>query len=165
MSALNSNASISIERAKPEQAKALTDICLRSKKSNGYDDAFMAACREELTIKPEDLRAKHWWVALDTDSRDLCGLTCLAQSKQSGRGEVHSFFIDPQWQRRGVGQLLWEHLRDQAKQLGLYQLVLDADPNAVPFYQAMGFSISGEAASGSIPGRMLPEMTIDLRSR
>ena len=39
----------SLRRANPEDAAALTALAFRSKASNGYDRAFMEACRAELT--------------------------------------------------------------------------------------------------------------------
>ena len=41
-------------------------------------------------------------------------------------------------------------------------LHLDADPFAVPFYTAMGFTVEGFVPSGSIEGRELPHMTYEL---
>ena len=54
---------IGIRRARPVDAKALTVLCMRSKQSNGYDDAFMAACSDELTITPKRLLNEEYWVA------------------------------------------------------------------------------------------------------
>ncbi|MEE8545291.1 MAG: hypothetical protein V3T29_05715 [Alphaproteobacteria bacterium] len=41
-----------IRPARPGEAAALTDLALRSKAHWGYDAAFMAACRAELTVTP-----------------------------------------------------------------------------------------------------------------
>nr|WP_211354784.1 hypothetical protein [Stackebrandtia albiflava] len=38
----------------------------------------------------------------------------------------------------------------------------DADPGAEPFYRRMGAVRIGEAPSGSVPGRVLPRMTVRL---
>jgi len=42
---------------------------MRSKRSNGYDEPFMAACREELTVTGEHLVEGEYWVA-------DCGVVC-----------------------------------------------------------------------------------------
>lgn len=150
---------IEIRRARPEDADVLTDLSLRSKRSNGYDDAFMAACRDELTVTAADLAAGEYWVA---EAGTVCGCACLAVDPDGRSGEVHAFFIDPGWQRKGVGRLLWRTLLARARAHGLARLHLDADPAAVPFYAAMGFAVVGEAPSGSIAGRALPHMTMSL---
>lgn len=148
---------IEIRRARPEEAAALTDLSLRSKRSNGYDEAFMEACREELTVTASRLAAGEFWVA---EADGLRGCVCLAADLEAGSGEVEAFFVDPDWQRRGVGRLLWLKVLERARSKGLARLHLDADPAAVPFYEAMGFRVMGEAPSGSIEGRMLPRMEL-----
>lgn len=148
---------IEIRRARPEEADALTDLSLRSKRSNGYDDAFMAACRAELTVTADRMTAGEYWVA---ESGGICGCACLLADPDGGSGEVHAFFIDPGWQRKGVGRLLWRKLVERAKAKGIADLRLDADPFAVPFYEALGFKVVGETPSDSIPGRTIPHMTI-----
>lgn len=90
----------------------------------------------------------------------VCGCACLLARPGSRSGEIHAFFIDPEWKRKGIGRSLWLKLFDRAKARGLAELHLDADPAAVPFYEAMGFQVTGSAPSGSIPGRSLPRMTL-----
>ena len=41
--------------------------------------------------------------------------------------------------------------------------VVEADPGAVPFYLRMGCRVIGSVASGSIPGRILPLLAMDIR--
>lgn len=65
---------LEIRRARPDEADALTDLSMRSKRSNGYDDAFMEACREELTVTPKRLAEGEYWVAV---ADDICGCVCL----------------------------------------------------------------------------------------
>lgn len=150
---------IRIRRARPDDASPLSDIAIRSKRSNGYDDAFMAACVGELTVTPEKLAESEYWVA---EAETLCGCACLGTEADGRAGEVSFFFIDPAWQRRGVGRLLWDKLLERARTQGFQTLRLDADPAAVPFYEAMGFRVVGQAPSGSIRGRTLPHMLLDI---
>jgi hypothetical protein len=63
-----------IRRARPDETGVLSDLCFRSKQSNGYDDTFMAACRDELTVREADLRAGEYWVA---EADAVCGCACL----------------------------------------------------------------------------------------
>ena len=44
---------ISLRPARPDEAAFLTQLCLRSKASWGYDEEFMATCRFEATVTPE----------------------------------------------------------------------------------------------------------------
>ena len=150
---------IEIRRARLDEADILTDLSMRSKRSNGYDDAFMERCREELTVTAARMAAGEYWAA---EADRICGVVCLKVT-QGENGEVHAFFVDPDHQRQGVGRLLWSKVVERAKTLGMKRLCLDSDPAAVPFYQALGFIVIGEVPSGSIEGRMLPRMEVSLR--
>lgn len=44
-----------IRDARPDEAGELTELALRSKAHWGYDEAFMASCREELTVRPSEV--------------------------------------------------------------------------------------------------------------
>lgn len=151
---------IHLRRAVAADASALSALALRSKRSNGYDDAFMTACRDELVVTAEDLATDEYWIA---GSEDIHGFAALHCCDDPSLGEVHAFFIDPDRQRLGVGRRLWDGLVQRAQAAGLNELRLDADPAAVPFYRSMGLVTVGESLSGSIPGRMLPRMAIRLK--
>jgi len=147
---------LTIRPARVEDADLLTDLVLRSKQSNGYDDAFMAACVAELAVTPQVLEEEQYWVAEDDG---LAGCAALLTDPSGKSGEVTAFFTDPARKRQGIGRKLWERFADAARSAGVKTLRLDADPAAVPFYQAIGFEVVGEVPSGSIPGRSLPHMT------
>lgn len=153
---------IRIRQARLEEADILTNLSMRSKQSNGYDDIFMEACRTELTVTEERLLTGEYWVA---ESDIVCGCACIDIDPNSRSGEVHAFFIDPDWQRKGIGRLLWQKIVESARAKGLVHLHLDADPFAVPFYESLGFKTVGEVPSGSIKGRSIPHMTLSLEPR
>jgi N-acetylglutamate synthase-like GNAT family acetyltransferase len=151
---------LQIRLAKPNESAILTDLSLRSKRSNGYDETFMAACREELTVTAERMEEGEYWIA---EAGSICGCVCLTPDTDDEKSaEINAFFIDPNWQRKGIGRLLWAKMLDRASQQNITTLTLDADPYAVSFYEAMGFETIGETPSGSIPGRVLPRMSIKL---
>ncbi|MBO6758533.1 MAG: GNAT family N-acetyltransferase [Roseibium sp.] len=147
---------VSIRCVMPDDLQAVTDLSLRAKRSNGYDEAFMALCVDELTARVAWLEDGFWLA--EADGVGICG--CVRLSVETGRdcGEVETCFVDPACQGRGVGRALFQHLLTEAKALGLSALQLDADPYAVAFYQRMGFVTIGTSPSASIPGRSLPRM-------
>lgn len=151
---------IHIRPAEVDDVDAMTDVSVRAKQSNGYDDVFMDACRDELTITVAHLCQGEYWVACDDDQ--IIGCASLCADKDQRSGEVHSFFIDPDYQGRGIGQLMWAQLLNRAHAYNMTEVCLDADPNAVLFYEAMGFKVVGDAPSGSIPGRRIPYMMLKL---
>ncbi|MYS01695.1 MULTISPECIES: GNAT family N-acetyltransferase, partial [unclassified Streptomyces] len=77
-------------------------------------------------------------------------------------GALGMMFVEPDAIGQGVGRLLFGHAREQARRLGFTLLTIDADPNAEPFYTAMGAVRVGAVPSGSVPGRMLPLLELAL---
>jgi N-acetylglutamate synthase-like GNAT family acetyltransferase len=156
-----------LRQARPDEAQLLTDLAMRSKQSNGYDDEFMEQCRDELAVTEKSLLAAEYWVAeagakSSAVNGTVCGCVGLSVDEAGTSAEVYSFFIDPDWKRKGIGRLLWQDLVNRAGNMGIRQLRLDADPSAVAFYEAIGFEIVSYTPSGSIAGRTLPHMTISL---
>jgi GNAT superfamily N-acetyltransferase len=147
-----------IRRARPDEAAALTDLALRSKAHWGYDVAFMAACRDELTMTPEIVAAKPVFV-FEAQSK-IRGFYALEVHAMDA--DVSFLFVEPAAMGRGVGKVLWRHLTGEAKRLGAARITIESDPDAEGFYQAMGARTVGEAPSGSIPGRTLPLLEVAL---
>ena len=143
---------------RPDECAALTDLCLRSKAHWGYDAAFIEACRAELTVRPDDLATDRYQVA----ERDGVVVGVAALSADGHRGCVERMFVAPAAMGKGIGRALMDWLIAEARALGLSVIDIDADPEAVGFYERLGARRVGEAPSGSIPGRMLPALVIDL---
>ena len=148
-------AALNIRLARPAEAPAITALAFRSKASNGYDGAFMAACRAELTFDARSFAGGETWLCEDQAGRAL-GFFDLRLEDETA--EVYAFFVEPDSKGLGVGRALWGKLEALAVALGAERIGVDSDPAAVPFYLRMGMEPSGEAPSGSIPGRMLPRM-------
>jgi GNAT superfamily N-acetyltransferase len=142
----------------PDEADALTDLCLRSKAAWGYDADFMEACRQELAVRPEDVASLGIQVA--DDDGVLVGIVQIAM-----RGEVAGLaklFVEPSRLRAGVGRRLFEWATATARRNGACVLEIEADPSAAEFYRRMGATDDGTAPSGSIPGRLLPRLKLPL---
>jgi len=156
-----------IRPATEKDAEALTALAMVSKRSNGYDDAFMTACVEELRVTPAMLEAHAYWVAEDDRPCGFIGLRVGSgeATGDSAAGEIAALYVHPDRQGRGVGRLLWTAMEREARAMGIRSLRLDADPAAEAFYRRLGLVTTGTAPSGSIPGRMLPHMRIDLSAK
>lgn len=141
--------------ARPDEADALGELALRSKAYWGYDEEFLESCRAELTVNPG---AQHVVVAVDGDR--LLGFYSI--DGRAPEGELAHMWLDPDVIGQGLGRKLWEHALDSARAAGFTVLLIDAEPKAEGFYLAMGAVKAGETPSGSIPGRMLPLLRIDL---
>jgi GNAT superfamily N-acetyltransferase len=141
-----------VRAGRKDEAPLLSDLALRSKGHWGYDQAFLDACRSELTLTPQDVEAQRVTVA-ERDGR-LVGFYALAG--EPPEGTLEDLFVEPDHIGTGVGRILWEHAIDVARTLGFERITVEADPEAEPFYLAMGARRCGSVPSGSIPGRLIP---------
>jgi GNAT superfamily N-acetyltransferase len=140
------------------ELSSVSELCLRSKAVWGYDDAFMAACRDELTLHPDELRTTYIQLA----ERDAV-IVGLAQLRVIDRdADLMKLFVEPAQLGSGVGRRLFEWATTRARDLGAVRMMIEADPGAAPFYQRMGARHAGFAPSQSIPGRMLPRLQMEL---
>ncbi|MGW3040903.1 GNAT family N-acetyltransferase [Kitasatospora sp. NPDC001159] len=151
-----------IRPARPAEAELLTGIALRAKAYWGYDEAFMAACRDELTLDAAAIGRAPASTVVAEDGGRVLGFAVLIAAPPSG--ELGMLFVEPDLIGRGIGRALFHHVRDEARALGLRRLTVDSDPHAEPFYLAMGATRIGSTPSGSIPGRELPLMEVELAS-
>ena len=57
---------------------------------------------------------------------------------------------------KGVARALWSEVKKEAEARGIKRFVIEADPNAVPFYLSLGAEKIGEKESTLIAGRFFP---------
>jgi N-acetylglutamate synthase-like GNAT family acetyltransferase len=148
-------ATVTLRRARPDEASILSDLALAAKGFWGYDQAFLESCRGELTFSPDEV-AGHFVVA------DLDGVVAGFYSVDGDPpvGELGNMWIRPNKIGTGLGRVLWQDAMATAVAAGFEYLKIDAEPNAEGFYRKMGAERVGETPSESIPGRMLPLMHI-----
>jgi GNAT superfamily N-acetyltransferase len=149
---------IQLRDALQDELTSLGGLCLRSKAVWGYDDAFMTACRSELTLHPDELRTTHLQVA----ERGAIVVGLVQVKVVDGEADLMKLFVEPTLLRSGVGRALFEWAMDRARDLGAVRMTIEADPGAAPFYERMGARHAGFAPSQSIPGRMLPRLQMEL---
>ncbi len=141
-----------------DELSGLSDLCFRSKAIWGYDEEFMEACRGELSLEPRDLELTS--IAVAEHGGKPIG---VAQLKVvDDEADLLKLFVDPNALRSGTGKALLAWATDVARKLGATRLTIEADPDAAPFYRRMGAYAVGQAPSGSVPGRMLPKLAMNL---
>lgn len=144
----------------PTEAADITALCFASKASNGYDDAFMEACRDELTITEAQLNRGGVMVA-EKDGR-MIGFVQVVPNRSGVC--LQDLFIAPDAKGSGVGKRLLKEAIRIARSLQADTMTIDADPHAEAFYIKYGAVRVGEVPSGSIPRRMLPQLEMRLQS-
>ncbi len=146
-----------LSTATATELAALSALCHRSKAHWGYDAAFIQACRDELTLTAKDLQDP---LAVTRDNGRFTGLVQLDLSDTGA--ELDRMFVDPADIGKGYGRVLFNWATDHAAASGANYLRIVSDPNAQPFYEAMGAIQAGTTPSGSIPGRYLPVLHLAL---
>lgn len=146
-----------IRAAARHELARLSELALRSKAVWGYSAAFMAACRDELTLRPDELAELF---VLEIESK-VAGFYSL-QHVSDGEVELGYLFVEPAEMRKGYGMALLRDAVSRARAAGYARLSIQGDPNAIGFYRAAGARQIGERESDSVPGRMLPVLEIAL---
>jgi len=141
-----------------DEHSAMSALCLQSKAHWGYDNTFMDNCRDELTITKTDLETGLFQVA-DIDSK-LAGVAQVTLECDTAALEL--LYVSPLAMGQNVGRALFVWAIAYAKSNHALTMNIIADPHAQQFYEHMGASQIGEYPSGSIPGRMLPQLSLRL---
>lgn len=148
-----------IRRALLGEGAPLSELAFRSKSYWGYDDAFMAACRDELAVS-EQMIADGTVYVVENDRRIVGFYSLVPLDEQDV--DVGHFFVAPDSIGQGFGKKLLAHAVAIATEQEYQRLLIQSDPNAEQFYLAMGAELIGTQPSASIPGRKLPLMAIRL---
>jgi ribosomal protein S18 acetylase RimI-like enzyme len=156
----SADGAIVIRSAVPDDADALSELAMRSKAHWGYDARFMELCRAELTMTAARMSEEEIVVAGGAE-RGLAGFASFMRGPD-GTVEVMNCFVEPALIGTGIGHALMTELIARARTMGIAVMMVDSDPQAEGFYRRHGFRRVGEAPSGSIPGRSLPRLRLDL---
>ncbi len=149
----------SIRRARPDEAATLTALARRSKASWGYDADFLARAATELTITPFQVAEHQAWVLAD-EGGTILGFHLVIAGDPA---VLEDLWLEPGSIGQGFGQRLWEHAVAVARASGASAIELDADPNALGFYERMGAVRVGSTPSWMEPDRELPRMRLDMQ--
>jgi GNAT superfamily N-acetyltransferase len=136
-----------IRPATLEEVPYLHALTGRSALHWGYEPEFLDWEPESIAVTPEFFARATIYV-LEEDGR-VVGYYALV----GGPPEValDKLFVEPDRIGAGFGKRLWRHAVATARKMGATVMTLYSDPNAAPFYRAMGAEWMGEEAT-SRPG-------------
>jgi GNAT superfamily N-acetyltransferase len=147
----------------------LSALAVRSKAHWGYDEAFMAACADELAVPESALASEVVRLCEGKGARiagfyrlERCTGSASGMGSAAGPAEIEGFFVDPRFIGRGVGRVLWNDLLRQALAHGISGIICQSDLNAAGFYESMGMRRTGMRPSASIPDRELPVLELEI---
>ena len=151
-------ATVRIRQARPDEAERLSELARRSKASWGYDEDFMRRAAVELTITRDAIASHEVWV-LEDEGDAILGFHRVISGDPA---VLEDLWLEPEAMGAGHGRRLWEHAAAVARRGGASAMELDADPNALAFYERMGAVRVGVRPSAVVAGRELPRMRLEL---
>lgn len=125
---------LQIHRATPEQADELTRIALAAKTHWGYPQRWLEIWAPQLTFSPQYFEKNEGWVACVDET--TVGFYTLQE--KDGTASIENLWVLPKYMGRGIGKALFLHAVELSRRRGNTTLQLEADPNAVGFYERMG---------------------------
>jgi GNAT superfamily N-acetyltransferase len=152
-------AMIAIRKVKPEEADEMTRIALSAKAYWGYPENWMKIWEPQLTFSPEYFEEDESWV-IEADDTPTGFYTI---QEKNGNGWIENLWVLPEFMGKGIGKRLFLHAASRSRSKGHLTLQLEADPNALGFYENMGMRKVGERqyeVDGQL--RLLPVMEIGL---
>ena len=144
-----------------KDAPLLTALAIRSKAHWGYDSAFMAKCRDELSHLPADFIDKNSIYGVYECGNTIGGFYKLVVVNPEEL-ELEALFVEPSLIGKGIGKILFLNALSKANAFGALALITQSDTNAEGFYLNMGGAHIGYCGSGSIDGRQLPVIRFDV---
>lgn len=82
--------------------------------------------------------------AIAIDDNEVVGVARMHESAEK-QGQVRCVATATAAQGKGIGKAIMAYLEEKAKQKGWTEIVLEARENAVPFYEAIGYTIVAES--------------------
>jgi len=130
-----------IRAAKPTEREALEELQRRSSTHHPLYREQLEAHPDAIELPSEQITAGHVRVA--EHDGELLGFAVLLE-REGEACELDGLFVEPGRMRGGVGRRLVEDTVRMARQRGARRIDVVANPQAVAFYEAVGFVTTGE---------------------
>ena len=150
---------ITIRPVRPEEADTLSQIAIAAKRHWNYPEHWMKLWTPQLTFSPAYFEANESWAAESANTV----IAFYTLQDRDGNAWLENIWVLPKYMGQGVGKDLFMHALSRARELGYKTLRLEAEPNAIGFYEKMRMRKIGEYEY-ELDGRprILPIMEIDM---
>lgn len=124
-----------LRRAEFHEAKELEELQYRSTSHWTYPDGYFDWAGDALSITESYVRDNAVFVLVDSEGRKL-GFYSFSETDDGLL--LDRMFVDVDQIGQGLGRALWRQAVQTARELGVSEFIIGADPNAAAFYEAMG---------------------------
>ncbi len=137
----------------PADLPAASDVYRSASLANAGDRDNLLANPEYLVLGPEALAEGRTYIAEEEGS--VVGFATWIEA--GGIFELEDLFVDPGWRRRGIATALLNRIAQILRARGVERLEVTANPHALGFYRAAGFTDCGVADTvfGTAPRMVL----------
>jgi ribosomal protein S18 acetylase RimI-like enzyme len=137
----------------PADLAAAASVYRRASLSDASYRDNLLAHPEYLILGPEGLAEGRTYVAEEDGS--VVGFATWAEA--AGTVELEDLFVDPGCMRRGIATALVGRIAEELRARGVRRLEVTANPDALGFYRAAGFTDCGVAETdfGAAPRMVL----------
>jgi GNAT superfamily N-acetyltransferase len=146
-------AGVTIRPATAADEPRMREVAGASKGHWGYDPERLRAWSAALEYPAH---RDHWVAECDGVVAAYASLL----PPDDGVCELDDLWVEPAYIGRGIGSVLFARAVERAKEHGATAMRLEAEPNAVGFYERMGASVVGTTVGSW--GRDLPVMCLEL---
>jgi GNAT superfamily N-acetyltransferase len=144
--ALDLERNITIRKFTPQDAPAVSALVRYTMQVSNSGDYPLARLLPLIDyFSPEkvfQLSRERIWLVAEIDGK-IVGSAALEGS------ELCTFFVDPAYQRQGIGARLLQTLERLAAERGVPALMVDASLTGVEFYTKMGYRRTGQDKEGA----------------
>jgi ribosomal protein S18 acetylase RimI-like enzyme len=130
-----------IRLGRPADLAAAAGVYRRASLSNAGDRGNLLAHPEYLILGPEGLAEGRTYVAEQDGT--IVGFATWVEAV--GTVELEDLFVDPDYMRRGIAAALVDRIAEVLRARGVGRLEVTANPHALGFYRAAGFTDCGVA--------------------
>lgn len=147
---------LEILRATFADAPQLKELAMVSKAHWGYSAEWMARWANWVDVSPAFLEKYEVYKLIEAGQ--MLGWCALLLNGE--RAHLEDLWIRPDRIGTGLGRILFEFAVQRARAGGATRLDLEADPNAVGFYEHMGMVTTGQHKTEM--DRTIPTMALSL---
>jgi GNAT superfamily N-acetyltransferase len=147
---------VAIRLARVSEREALEELQRRSAMHEPMYRAQLAAHPDAVELPVEQITAG--LVRVGERDGAIVGFAVLLE-RADGACELDGLFVEPEGMRGGVGRRLVEDAKALARERGATRIDVVANPQAVAFYEAVGFVPAGAAQTRFGPA---PRMSLSV---
>jgi predicted N-acetyltransferase YhbS len=146
---------LAMRLARVSEREALEELQRRSSMHEPMYRAQLAAHPDAIELPAEQIT--EGLVRVANENGAIVGFSVLLK-RSAVACELDGLFVEPGRMRAGVGRALVEDAKRIARERGATRIDVVANPQAVAFYEAVGFTTVGEAQTrfGRAPRMALP---------